>query len=116
MRKSLSSIPGAPARTNLMSLSYELYRAARARRATTVVELVTVAARTVSAAARRAYAAYLQRREATAMCRALRQLDDDILRDLGISRSEISSIVAEAVGSAECTRQRITAVTRDHHA
>jgi uncharacterized protein YjiS (DUF1127 family) len=39
-----------------------------------------------------------------AMHRALRELDPRTLRDLGIDRSEISSVCAEMAGDAEATR------------
>jgi uncharacterized protein YjiS (DUF1127 family) len=39
--------------------------------------------------------------------RAVGLLDDATLRDLGLRRSEIGSVLAEAAGEAELTRQRI---------
>jgi uncharacterized protein YjiS (DUF1127 family) len=51
--------------------------------------------------------AYRRRRRAARMHDALRALDDRMLRDLGFSRDEISSVTAEAVGDAERTRLNV---------
>ena len=56
--------------------------------------------------ARRAYARYRQRREARNIRDVLRGLDDRMLRDLGLDRSEIASVAAEVTGEAEYTRVR----------
>jgi uncharacterized protein YjiS (DUF1127 family) len=61
----------------------------------------------VGAFARRAYARYRQRREASALRDTLRQLDDRMLHDLGFDRSEISSVAAEFTREAESTRLRV---------
>jgi uncharacterized protein YjiS (DUF1127 family) len=49
------------------------------------------------------------RRRASRSIRQLRELDSRTLRDLGLSRSELWSVVAEAEGDAEATRRRIDA-------
>jgi uncharacterized protein YjiS (DUF1127 family) len=49
---------------------------------------------------------YVRRRQARAIFRALHELDDRTLRDLGFHRSEIWSVAAEATGEAEWTRVR----------
>jgi uncharacterized protein YjiS (DUF1127 family) len=54
--------------------------------------------------ARREYASYRQRRDAQSMCKALHELDDRVLHDIGLDRSEIESAAAEATGSANSTR------------
>jgi uncharacterized protein YjiS (DUF1127 family) len=43
----------------------------------------------------------------------LRLLDPMALRDLGIDRSELGSIAAEASGAASCTRQRVCVASPD---
>jgi uncharacterized protein YjiS (DUF1127 family) len=60
----------------------------------------------VAALVRQAFARWEQRRRAADTCRALEQLDARTLRDLGIHRSEISSLAAEVACNAEATRIR----------
>jgi uncharacterized protein YjiS (DUF1127 family) len=97
---------GAPAASALLS-AYELHRAARIERAFTLAEIIAEMVWAVGAFARRAYARYRQRREASALRDTLRQLDDRMLRDLGFDRSEISSVAAEFTREAEGTRLRV---------
>ena len=61
---------------------------------------------TVVAGVRDARAAFRRRREARVMRAGLHELDDRTLRDIGFTRSEIESVVAEATGEAEWTRLR----------
>jgi uncharacterized protein YjiS (DUF1127 family) len=57
-------------------------------------------------AALRSTAADWQRfRRRRAMLRELETLDDHMLRDIGIHRSEVSSLVAELIGAAPATRR-----------
>lgn len=104
---------GAPAASAPPS-AYELHRAARIDRAFTLAEIIAEMVWAVGAFARQAYARYRQRREATALRNALRQLDDRMLRDLGFDRSEIGSVVAEVTGEAERTRLRVVLAPYDH--
>ena len=97
---------GAPAASALLS-AYELHRVARIERAFTLAEIIAEMVWAVGAFARRAYARYRQRREASALRDTLRQLDDRMLHDLGFDRSEISSVAAEFTREAESTRLRI---------
>jgi uncharacterized protein YjiS (DUF1127 family) len=92
---------------------YELQQAARTRRWLTLGEMIVAAIRAGGALARRAYARYRQRRQASAFYDALRRLDDHTLRDLGFDRSEIRSVVAEVTGEAEHTRLRVTLAPSD---
>lgn len=55
---------------------------------------------------RRAMAWLRRRRSEAATRRSLRALDDRALHDLGVSRSEISSLAAEVHGAIEPTRVR----------
>jgi|GEM_PF-3053357 len=96
----------APAASAIPS-AYELHRAARIERAFTLAEIIAEMVWAVGAFARRAYARYRQRREASALRETLRQLDDRMLHDLGFDRSEISSVAAEFTRGAESTRLRI---------
>ena len=98
-----TAAPAASARPT----SYELYLAARINRAFTLAEIIAEMVWAVGAFARRAYAGYRQRREASALSDALRQLDDRMLRDLGFDRSELRSVAAEVTGEAETTRLRV---------
>jgi uncharacterized protein YjiS (DUF1127 family) len=65
------------------------------------------------AAFNRAILARRRRRlQARAICQTLRACDDRTLRDLGLHRSEIMSLAAEATGMAACTRERIHRLRR----
>ena len=92
---------------SVRAASTEVHRAARAHRFSMLVWLSMAAAQAAGAFLRRLYAAHQQRREASAIRQSLQQLDDHTLRDLGLSRDEISSVAAEATGIAECTRARV---------
>lgn len=69
----------------------------------------------VARALRRRRAAWQQRREARDNHLALRGLDERTLRDLGIDRSEIGSLVAEFGNQAEPTRVRALRALRGLH-
>ena len=85
---------------------YERYHAARVHRAIALGSIIVEVIQAVVAIARRAYARHLQRREARETRDALAFLDDRALRDLGLDRSEITSIAAEIAGEAQYTRMR----------
>lgn len=87
-------------------LSYRLLLQARAHRSAYLGALIAMALTTVAACVREAHAAFRRRREARAMRTGLNELDDRTLRDIGFTRSEIESVVAEATGGAEWTRLR----------
>lgn len=92
--------------TPVSPLSYRLLFRARANRSAHVGALIAAAVAKVVSAAREASAWYRRRRESRAMRRGLHELDDRTLRDIGFSRSEIESVIAEATGGAEWTRLR----------
>ena len=81
-------------------------RAAPAHRPITVGGVIVALMRAAAAFARRALTRYRQRRHAGAAYDALRQLDDRALHDLGLDRSEITSVAAELAGETERTRVR----------
>jgi len=83
------------------SSSHELYMAARSHRAFVLGELAAVAVEIVADFGRSVAERYRRSRRAAAAREALRQLDDRTLRDLGIDRSEIASVAAEAAGATE---------------
>ncbi len=87
--------------------SYELYLAARAHRAFVLGEIAGAAVQALSSLARRLLARYQQHRRAAAARDALRALDDRTLHDIGLDRSEIASITAEAMGEAEPSRAQV---------
>ncbi|HKU85355.1 MAG TPA: DUF1127 domain-containing protein, partial [Casimicrobiaceae bacterium] len=87
-------------------LSYRLQLQARTHRSAYVGALVAVVLTTVVAAVRNTLAAYRRHREARVMRKGLHDLDDRTLRDIGFTRSEIDSVIAEATGGAEWTRLR----------
>lgn len=86
--------------------SYELHRAARADRSLMLGSIIVAAVQAVVAIARRAYVRQRQRHRASATYDVLRRLDDRMLRDLGIDRSEIGSVAAEMSGIEQQTRVR----------
>ena len=59
----------------------------------------------VVAALRSTAAAWQRIRLRRAMLRELESLDDRMLRDIGVHRSEVSSLVAELIGAAPATRR-----------
>ena len=59
----------------------------------------------VVAALRSTAAAWQRFRRRRAMLRELETLDDHMLRDIGIHRSEVSSLVSELIGAAPATRR-----------
>jgi uncharacterized protein YjiS (DUF1127 family) len=87
-------------------ISYGLLLQARAHRSASLGALIAMALTTVAACVREAHAAFRRRREARVMRTGLHELDDRTLRDIGFTRSEIESVVAEATGGAEWTRLR----------
>jgi uncharacterized protein YjiS (DUF1127 family) len=88
------------------STSYQLHQATQDHRSFTLAEIIVAAIQAAGALVRRVYACHRQRRQARAIYDELRQLDDRTLRDLGLDRSEITSVAAEVTGKAECTRGR----------
>jgi uncharacterized protein YjiS (DUF1127 family) len=84
--------------------SFELAAAARAQRSRAMGEMLARLVASAWAMVRRAYAWHRQYRMASATFHALRELDDHTLRDLGMHRSEISSVAAELGGLVERTR------------
>jgi uncharacterized protein YjiS (DUF1127 family) len=50
-------------------------------------------------------AAWHRSRRQRAMLRELQALDDHMLRDIGLHRSEVSSLAAELIGAAPATRR-----------
>ena len=50
-------------------------------------------------------AAWQRSRRRRAMQRELESLDDHMLRDIGVHRSEVSSLVSELIGAAPATRR-----------
>jgi len=101
-----AGVASTDAASSVRPASFQLLPAARAHRSVIIGELVVAAIRAVVAIARRAHARHRQRRQATAVYDALRQLDDHTLRDLGFDRSEMTSVAAEVTGAAQRTRVR----------
>ena len=80
--------------------------AAQTERARVLVSALIAIAITAMRVVRDVWARYLRGRNARLACHALRQLDDRGLRDLGLDRSEISSIAAEFAGETPYARIR----------
>lgn len=59
----------------------------------------------VVGALRSTAAAWQRSRRQRAMLREMESLDDHMLRDIGVHRSELSSLVAEVIGAAPATRR-----------
>lgn len=94
--------------------SYELYLAAQGQRAFVLGQILASIVEAVGSLARRALERYRQRRQLASAREALRRLDDRTLHDIGIDRSEIVSITAEAMGEAEAQRDRVVRMRRGH--
>jgi uncharacterized protein YjiS (DUF1127 family) len=95
--------------TDTQSLQH--YQAARTRHPFALRTIIVAAIGAVVAFVRRVRAHHQQRQHAGAVYDALRELDDRTLHDLGLDRSEITSIAAEVTGSAEATRALLMAHT-----
>jgi uncharacterized protein YjiS (DUF1127 family) len=87
--------------------TYELFQAARARRAKVLGDIIAHAFRAIGAIAGRVYAGYRMRRQARATYEALRRLDDRMLRDLGVDRRELRSSTADAGRTSDPEEVRI---------
>ncbi|MGE5170491.1 MAG: DUF1127 domain-containing protein [Rudaea sp.] len=81
--------------------------AARTPRLANVAQPMHAAFDAIVTLARGLLARRRRRLQARAICESLRACDDRTLRDLGLHRSEITSLAAEATGAAACTRERI---------
>ena len=84
--------------------SYDLYRAAGAVRSRVLGDMFVAGIQAAGAFARRSLARHRQRMATPATYDRLRELDDHALHDLGIDRSELRSIAAEAAAEADRTR------------
>ena len=80
------------------------YFAARAERARALGDALTEACRSIGRSAQRAYATWQRWRAARDVYVSLSDLDDRTLHDLGIDRSELTSVAREATGQTEHTR------------
>ncbi len=72
--------------------------------AVSFVERLVGSAQAMLALVRRAQFYLIKRRSRAATYRSLRQLDNRMLHDLGLDRSEILSVAVEACGDAADTR------------
>ena len=86
--------------------SVEYHRAARAHRSALQARLFATGLSWLGATLSRAYAEWQRRSHARAVYATLSQLDTRTLRDLGLDRSELTSVAAELTGSAALTRTR----------
>ena len=92
--------------------TYALFQAASARRGAALAALVSAVIRNAGGYLRVAWQRREQRRETRAIFRALSELDDRTLHDLGFHRCEILSVATEAAGQAERTRVRAASMPR----
>ena len=100
-----ADVPASDTIRSDWSRSYAIYMAARTNRAFVLGELAAVAMQIVADFMRDMAERYRRRRRESAAREALSQLDDRTLHDLGIDRSEIASVAAEAAGAGELSRQ-----------
>lgn len=87
--------------------STQLHRVASHVRSRLIGEAIVDAVVAIAQGVRRAWGAYRQGRIARDTRLSLDELDDRMLHDLGLDRSETSSIGAEAAGRAERTRTQM---------
>lgn len=90
----------------------EAHQAARAYRSYAFGEITVAVVTTMVEGLLEMLARWQQYRQAREIRRALAELDDRTLRDLGLYRGEIASVAAELTGSAERTRM-LSALTRN---
>jgi uncharacterized protein YjiS (DUF1127 family) len=81
-----------------------LLHRAHADRSHAMADVLAAVWRAVRSLAQHAYASHQRRVRAREVYDTLRRLDDHMLHDLGLDRSELSSVAAEATGGAEHTR------------
>jgi len=81
--------------------SFELAAAARRHRTLQWQRLLSAAVRGLADLTARGWAAWCERQLARHNQRALRELDDRTLRDLGLSRGELAWLAAELRGRSE---------------
>jgi uncharacterized protein YjiS (DUF1127 family) len=79
----------------------------RARRSRAIGDAVADGLRAFGRLLRDAYAAWQAWRAAREVYESLSELDDRMLHDLGIDRSELSSVAREATGQVEYTRAHV---------
>jgi uncharacterized protein YjiS (DUF1127 family) len=96
----------ARAVVSLSVSSVEYHRAARAHRSALQARLFATGLSWLGGTLRRAYAEWQRRSHARAVYATLSRLDTRTLHDLGMERSELTSVAAELSGSAELTRIR----------
>ena len=96
----------------LAAIASEPVAAPRMRASTSVAQRVRDALDALAAFVRSTRARRRRRLQARAICQTLLACDDRTLRDLGLHRSEITSLAAEATGMAACTRERIHRLRR----
>jgi uncharacterized protein YjiS (DUF1127 family) len=114
-RNALAAMSLAYAETNdagLAAAGSEPVATPRMRPSTSVAQRARDALDALVAFVRSTRARRRRRLQARAICQTLRACDDRTLRDLGLHRSEITSLAAEATGTAACTRQRIHRLRR----
>ena len=96
-------------------LARPLYYQARAEHARAVGDGIVAACRALVRGVQRARAAWQPWRAAREVYESLSELDDRTLHDLGIDRSELTSVAREASGQAEYTRAHTLASTFVQH-
>jgi uncharacterized protein YjiS (DUF1127 family) len=87
-----------------LAQSQDVHREASRARSRMIGEALLAAMSAIARLARRARDAYHAQRRAASTRMKLGELDDRMLRDLGLDRSEIPSLGAEIGGQAERTR------------
>ena len=95
--------------------TFQLHAAARAHRSGQWGCLASAILHAARSLLRRFAAAWRSRRLAKQSYTALQSLDARTLRDMGLDRSEITSIAAEIAGQAERTRLRVTSLNGGLH-
>lgn len=106
--------PAAPAEAVRRPWSVVLHRRVSRLRSRLIGSAILAGIGAIAGLARRARDAWRARSLAASICTSLDELDDRTLRDLGLDRSEVSSLATELAGRAATTRMHAMLALRGY--